>query len=273
MTFSLVACDLEAGDWGVAVASKFPSVGAVVPWARGNVGAVATQSLANVLYGPEGIERLAAGGSAEQVVADLTGPDDMREERQLGVVDGHGGSATITGGDCVDWAGGRTGPCYAAQGNILTGPEVVDALVEVFLATQGTLAERMLAALLAADRAGGDRRGRQSAALVVRRDGGGYGGNNDNLLDLRVDDHPDPVPELGRIHGIHDLLFGKTPADEFLPLEGQLATEMTERLSRIGHASLQEWADIENLEERLDPSGKTIDPVVLRLLRETTATS
>ena len=122
MTFSLVACDLEAGDWGVAVASKFPSVGAVVPWARGNVGAVATQSLANVLYGPEGIERLAAGASAEQVVADLTGPDDMREERQLGVVDGHGGSATFTGGDCVDWAGGRTGPCYAAQGNILTGP-------------------------------------------------------------------------------------------------------------------------------------------------------
>jgi len=158
MTFSLVACDLEAGDWGVAVASKFPSVGAVVPWARGNVGAVATQSLANVLYGPEGIERLAAGGSAEQVVADLTAPDDMREERQLGVVDGHGGSATFTGGDCVDWAGGRTGPCYAAQGNILTGPEVVDALAEAFEGHAGSLAHRLYSALLAADRAGGSSR-------------------------------------------------------------------------------------------------------------------
>jgi len=150
---------------------------------------------------------------------------------------------------------------------------VVDTLVEVFLATQGTLAERMLAALLAADRAGGDRRGRQSAALVIRREGGGYGGNNDILLDLRVDDHADPVPELRRIHGIHDLLFGKTPADEFLPIEGELATEVSERLAQLGHASLQEWADIENLEERLDPSGATVDPVVLRLLRETTATS
>ena len=255
------------------MASKFPSVGAVVPWARGNVGAVATQSLANVPTAPRASSGWPPAATPSRWSPTLTGPDDMREERQLGVVDGHGGSATFTGGDCVDWAGGRTGPCYAAQGNILTGPEVVDALVEVFLATQGTLAERMLAALLAADRAGGDRRGRQSAALVVRRDGGGYGGNNDILLDLRVDDHADPVPELGRIHGIHDLLFGKTPADEFLPIEGQLATEMTERLSRIGHASLQEWADIENLEERLDPSGKTIDPVVLRLLRETTATS
>jgi uncharacterized Ntn-hydrolase superfamily protein len=273
MTFSLVACDLEAGDWGVAVASKFPSVGAVVPWARGGVGAVATQALANVLYGPEGIERLAAGGTAEQVAADLTGPDDVRDERQLGIVDRSGGSATYTGSGCLDWAGGRSGPCYAAQGNILTGPEVVDALVEVFLATEGTLAERMLAALLAADRAGGDSRGRQSAALVVRREGGGYGGNNDILLDLRVDDHPDPVPEVQRLHGIHDLLFGKTPSEEFLPIEGELAAEVSQRLSQIGHPSLESWADRENLEERLDPTSATIDPVVLRLLRETTATN
>ena len=159
MTFSLVACDLEARDWGVAVASKFPSVGAVVPWVRGDVGAVATQSLANVLYGPDGLALLSDGVAADDAAARLTGPDDQRDERQLGIVDGAGGSATFTGASCVPWAGGRTGPCYAAQGNILTGPEVVDALVETFLAAEGTLAERMLSALLAADRAGGDRRG------------------------------------------------------------------------------------------------------------------
>ena len=271
MTFSLVACDLEAGDWGVAVASKFPSVGAVVPWVRGDVGAVATQSLANVLYGPDGLELLAGGVAAEEAAARLTGPDAQREERQLGIVDGSGGSATFTGGSCVPWAGGRTGPCYAAQGNILTGPEVVDALVETFLSAQGTLAERMLSALLAADRAGGDRRGRQSAALVVRRTGGGYGGNNDILLDLRVDDHADPVPELRRIHDIHVLLFGRSADAEFLPLEGELGEEVSRRLGQLGHESLVEWADIENLEERLDADGTRIDPVVLRLLRGMTS--
>src|SRR5262249_28902850 len=159
---------------------------------------------------------------AEEAAARLTGPDEQRAERQLGIVDGAGGSATYTGTSCVPWAGGRTGPCYAAQGNILTGPEVVDALVETFLAAEGTLAERMLGARGAPARAGGDRRGRQSAALVVRRTGGGYGGNNDILLDLRVDDHADPVPELRRIHDIHVLLFGRSADAEFLPLEGEL---------------------------------------------------
>jgi uncharacterized Ntn-hydrolase superfamily protein len=167
----------------------------------------------------------------------------------------------------MDWAGGRTGPCYAAQGNILAGPQVVDALVETFLATPGPLAERMLAALLAADRDGGDRRGRQGAAVVVRQTGAGYGGNNDILLDLRVDDHPDPVPELIRVHGVYDLLFGQTPRDQFVPLEGDLYDEVRGLLAGLGHGSLPEWAGIENLEERLDPAGGSIDPKVLDALR------
>ncbi|HVI34797.1 MAG TPA: DUF1028 domain-containing protein, partial [Gaiellales bacterium] len=169
MTFSLVACDLEARQWSVAVASKFPCVGAVVPWVRGDVGAIATQAAANVSYGPDGLERLAAGGSAQATLDALTEADAGTDERQLGIVDAQGGSATHTGAHCMDWAGGRAGPCFAAQGNILAGPQVVDALVETFAATGGSLADRMAAALFAADRAGGDRRGRQAAALVVRQ--------------------------------------------------------------------------------------------------------
>jgi uncharacterized Ntn-hydrolase superfamily protein len=267
VTFSLVACDLEARQWGVSVASKFPAVGAVVPWARGDVGAIATQSYANVSYGPDGLELLAGGASAQEVIDRLTAADPEREHRQLGVVDAGGGSASFSGTQCMDWAGGRTGPCYAAQGNILAGPQVVDALVETFLATPGPLAVRMLEALLAADRAGGDRRGRQGAAMIVRQTDAGYGGNNDILLDLRVDDHADPVPELIRVHGVYDLLFGQTPPDQFLPLEGELSDEVQGLLEGLGHDSLPAWAGIENLEERLDPAGATIDPKVLDALR------
>lgn len=271
MTFSLVACDLEARQWGVAVASKFPAVGAVVPWARGDVGAVATQSYANVTYGPAGLELLTGGVSAQETIDRLIAPDPEREQRQLGVVDAGGGSASFSGTQCMDWAGGRTGPCYAAQGNILAGPQVVDALVEMFLATRGPLAVRMLAALLAADRAGGDRRGRQGAAVIVRQTGAGYGGNNDILLDLRVDDHADPVPELIRVHGVYDLLFGQTPREQFLPLEGELGDEVRGLLAGLGHDSLPAWAGVQNLEERLDPSGGTIDPAVLDALRSAAA--
>ncbi|MDX6521150.1 MAG: hypothetical protein QOF08_1755 [Gaiellales bacterium] len=268
MTFSLVACDLEARQWGVSVASKFPAVGAVVPWARADVGAIATQSYANVTYGPDGLELLAGGASAQEVIDRLTAADPEREQRQLGVVDTGGGSASFSGTQCLHWAGGRTGPCYAAQGNILAGPQVVDALVETFLATPGQLAVRMLEALLAADRAGGDRRGRQGAAVIVRQTGAGYGGNNDILLDLRVDDHADPVPELIRVHGVYDLLFGQTPSDQFLPLEGELGNEVRGLLAGLGHDSLPAWAGVENLEERLDPAGGAIDPRVLEALRE-----
>lgn len=270
MTFSLVACDLEARQWGVVVASKFPSVGAVVPWARGDVGAVATQSYANVMYGLDGLDRLAAGESAEAVVAALTAADEEREQRQLGIVDSEGGSATFTGSGCMEWAGGRTGYCYAAQGNILTGAEVVNALADTFERSEGPLARRMLAALQAADDAGGDSRGRQGAAMAIRQTGGGYGGNNDILFDLRVDDHPAPVPELHRLLDIHLLLFGKTPPEQFLPLDADLRAEVHERLSALGHDSLDSWAGGENLEERLDPSGAAIDPEVLAVLRRQT---
>jgi uncharacterized Ntn-hydrolase superfamily protein len=167
----------------------------------------------------------------------------------------------------MDWAGGRAGPGFAAQGNILAGPQVVDALVDTFAATGGSLADRMAAALLAADRAGGDRRGRQSAALVVRQTDAGYGGNNDILIDLRVDDHPDPVPEMIRILGIHQLLFGKTPPEEFLPLEGTLADEVSRLLADRGFDSLDAYAGVENLEERMWPDGSRIDPAVLEILR------
>jgi uncharacterized Ntn-hydrolase superfamily protein len=268
VTFSLVACDLGASQWGVAVASKFLAVGSLVPWARGDVGAVATQAWANVSYGPDGIELLASGLPADDAIERLTAPDQDRDQRQLGIVDAHGGSATFTGAACMDWAGGKHGPGFAAQGNILAGPRVVDELVGTFLATPGTLAERMLHGLLAADRAGGDRRGRQSAALIVRQTGGGYGGTTDILVDLRVDDHPDPIPELHRIHKIHDLLFGKTPEAEFLPLEGALAEEVRRHLDALGYSSVDEWASVQNLEERLDPSGRTIDPKVLDVMRE-----
>jgi uncharacterized Ntn-hydrolase superfamily protein len=270
MTFSLVACDLERQEWGVAVASKFLAVGAVVPWVRSGVGAVATQSYANVLFGPDGLELMAGGAGAAGALDRLVSADDQAQERQVGLVDAGGGSATFTGSSCHDWAGGRHGPGYAAQGNILAGPQVVDALVETFTATEGPLAERLLAALAAGDNAGGDRRGRQSAALSVRRPGGGYGGNNDILIDLRVDDHADPVPELARLYQIHDRLFGVTPADRLIPLE-QVSAELADRLGRLGHdgdpaAALADWASTENLEERLYDG--VVDPVVLDVLRE-----
>jgi uncharacterized Ntn-hydrolase superfamily protein len=273
VTFSLVACDLEAREWGVAVASKFLAVGAVVPWGEGEVGAVATQSYANVTFGPDGLTALRSGASAAEAMQRLLAPDPDREQRQVGIVDGQGRGATFTGGECFDWAGGRIGDCYAAQGNILTGADVVDALADTFSATAGPLAERLLAALMAADQAGGDSRGRQSASMIVRKQDAGYGGNNDILVDLRVDDHPDPVTELARLYEIHDLLFGRTPEDQLIPLE-QVQAEVGSRLGSLGfdgqlEPALAAWAGGENLEERLAPG--TIDPVVLRILRELTA--
>ena len=200
MTFSIVGWDgdgTDGAEWGVAVASKFLAVGAVVPWARANVGVVATQALANIAYGPDGLAALADHRTAVDVVAKLVAADEGRDHRQLGIVDAAGGAETYTGSECLEWAGGIAGPGFAAQGNILVGPEVVDLMVEAYTVTKGPLERRLMAALLAGDRAGGDRRGRQSAALLVVRDGGGYLGNTDVVVDLRVDDHSDPVPELG----------------------------------------------------------------------------
>ena len=211
-TYSIVACDLEAGEWGVAVQSKFLAVGAVVPAAEPDVGAIATQAWANLAYRPDGMGLLHEGYAAEDVVRTLVGADEGRGHRQLGVVDGLGRAATYTGSECLEWAGGTTGPGYAAQGNILVSAATVEALATTFEDSAGRpFAERLLASLAAAEAAGGDRRGRQSAALYVVRKDGGYGGTSDVAADLRVDDHPQPIEELERIYRLHDLLFGHTP--------------------------------------------------------------
>ena len=269
-TYSIAACDLAAGQWGVGVQSKFLAVGSVVPWAAPGVGAVATQAYANPRYGPDGLRLLAEGLPAEDVVARLTGEDDARETRQLGVVDAHGRGASFTGSECNEWAGGRTGPSYAAQGNILVSGDTVDALAETFEAAAALpLAERLLACLAAAQDAGGDRRGQQSAALLVVERDGGYGALSDTLVDLRVDDHARPIEELRRLYGLHHALFGKTPREDWLPLEGELAAEVQRRLGALGYERLRDWAGVENLEERVDGEA-AIDPVVLEHLRDST---
>ncbi len=266
-TYSICACDLGAGQWGVATQSKFLAVGSVVPWAAPHVGAIATQSYANPRYGPDGLALLADGLPAEEVIARLTFADADRGLRQVGVVDAEGRAATFTGEGCHGWAGGRAGAGYAAQGNILVSAGTVDALAETFESTEGRpLVERLLDCLDAAQAAGGDRRGQQSAALVVVERDGGYARLSDTLVDLRVDDHPLPLAELRRLYGMHDLLFGSTPREEWLPLEGALADEIRERLGRLGHATLDSWAGVANLEERVDGED-AIDPVVLAALR------
>lgn len=201
-TFSIVAVDPKTGEVGVAVASRFFAVGSVVPWARGGVGAVATQANANTRFGPDALELMRKGVPPEQIVKRLTGKDPQASRRQLGLVNLKGVSATFTGPECITWAGGTNGPSFAAQGNILTGPEVIEATKKAFLETPGDLATRLYAALKAGDAAGGDSRGRQSAALIVAREGWGYNGDGDRYIDVRVDDHADPINELGRLVAI-----------------------------------------------------------------------
>ena len=271
-TYSIAACDLDAGQWGVAVQSKFLAAAAVVSWAEPGAGAVATQAYANPRYGPDGLALLRDGLSAEETVRRLTEADEGREHRQLGIVDREGRSATFTGAECFDWAGGRTGPCYAAQGNILVSAETVDALAETFEGSAGKpLAERLLDCLAAAQKAGGDRRGQQAAGLLVVERDGGYAGLSDVVVDLRVDEHTAPIEELRRIFGIHHLLFGKTPKDEWLGVDEALGAEVRERLERLGYGgdladALFRWGGSENLEERIDGTER-IDPVVLDELR------
>ena len=273
-TYSIVACDLEAREWGVAVQSKFLAVGAVVPWAEPEVGAIATQALANVSYGPHGLELLRQRLSAEEVVARLTEADDGRADRQLGVVDAEGRAESYTGSACLDWAGGKTGAGYAAQGNILVSADTVGALAETFEQTSGRpLAERLLAALAAAQAAGGDSRGQQSASLLVVKKDGGYGGTSDVMVDLRVDDHPTPIEELQRLYELHDLLFGHTPEEEWVPVDDALAGELRDRLSRLGYdsgdleAAFTTWVGTENLEDRVKGLDR-LDPIVLAELRK-----
>ena len=274
-TYSIVACDLGARQWGVAVQSKFLAVGAVVPWGEADAGAVATQAFANPTYGPDGLELLRNGLSADEVVERLTAADDGRENRQLGVVDAKGGSATFTGLECFEWAGGRVGDCYAAQGNILVSAATVEALAETFEGTSGRpLAARLIDCLEAAQAAGGDSRGQQSASLLVVERGGGYAGLSDSLVDLRVDDHERPIEELRRIYELHKQIFGETPRDEWLAVDGALGRELRERLARLGYAgeldqALAAWAGNANLEMRVE-GAERVDPVVLEELRRQT---
>src|SRR5918995_7383539 len=257
-TYSIAACDLEAGQWGVGVQSKFLAAGSLVPWAEPGAGAVATQAFANPRYGPDGLALLREGHSAEEVVERLTAADDGRDERQLGIVDAASRSATFTGSKCFEWAGGRTGDGYAAQGNILVSQATVDAMAAAFEGSAGKpLAERILEALAAAQAAGGDRRGQQAAGLLVVERGGGYAGLSDVVVALRVDDHPGPIEELTRLYGLHWQIFGRTPRDQWVEVDEPLAAELRERLATRGYTgdlreALESWAGTENYELRVD---------------------
>jgi uncharacterized Ntn-hydrolase superfamily protein len=264
VTFSIVAFDPANGDLGVAVASKFPCVGAVVPWAKAGVGAVATQAWANTDFGPDGLRLMAGGMPAGPALDAVLEGDDGRDERQVGFVDATGEAATFTGSGCTEWAGGVSGEHFAAQGNILAGAGVVDAVARAFGSADGELCDRLLTALMAGDAAGGDRRGRQSSALLVVRDRGGYEGRNDRYIDLRVDDHPDAPAELGRLFGVwDDTMLVRT--DPPLEATAELVSELQRRLAKVGryagpaHGAFDEptrvalaaWAGVYNLEGRL----------------------
>jgi uncharacterized Ntn-hydrolase superfamily protein len=276
MTFSIVAWDQEEREWGVAVASKFLAAGSVVSWARAGVGAIATQAYANVTYGPRGLDLLAAK-TADEVVAELTGADPKSTQRQLAVVDRNGQAAAFTGTECFDWAGSKIGDGYTCQGNILTGPEVVENMAAAFESTSGDLTARLLMAMSAGDAVGGDRRGKQSAAMLITREGGGYLGGTDVALDLRVDDHPEPVAELGRVIEVHRLLFPNPRDLDFVDIDDALAGRIAAALSAAGfetnspaydeslRKALSSWMGNENLEMRWsdDP---VVDRTVLDLL-------
>lgn len=280
-TFSIVAYDPEREDWGVAVQSKFLAVGSVVPWARAGVGAVATQSWANTSYGPRGLGMMEEGVSAEEVIAWLTEEDKDRASRQVGVVDARGEAAAFTGEECFDWAGHIVGENYTCQGNILVSEDTVKAMAQTFEETQGALVDRLIAALGAGQKAGGDRRGQQSAAILVVREGGGYAGFNDRYVDLRVDDHPTPIEELARLRKLHNLYLGKTDPENLVKIEGELLSEIQEILRRTGYCkgattavydektkkAFRDFVSTENLEERWRDDD-LLDGVVLDFMRE-----
>ena len=274
MTFSIVACDLKERAWGVAVASKSPAVGAVVPWVQAEAGAVATQSFANTSYGPRGLALMGTGFSAQETLDKLLESDADKELRQVGLVDVKGGSATFSGSECFAWAGGVSGTEYAIQGNILANDRVIPAMEEAFLSTPGNLPTRLQAALLAGDRAGGDKRGRQSAAIYVAKPRAGYGGFVDRWLDYRVDDHEDPVPRLGELLEMHELYFGKSPESDRVELKENSLKQMIDLLTKTGYLkngkdftdAFNEFIGNENFEERADPQARWIDGPVFEYL-------
>ncbi len=280
-TFSIVAYDPEAEAWGVAVQSKFLAVGAVVPWARAKVGALATQAWANLSYGPNGLDLLSQGLAAEEVVDRLVSADDDRAQRQVGVVDAKGQAAAYTGQDCLDWAGHVVGARYACQGNILAGEAVVTEMANAYEGGDGELADRLIRTLEAGQAAGGDSRGKESASLLVVKEGGSYGGWLDRMVDLRVDDHPDPIPELVRLLDLHRLYLGETRPEDVIEIDSTLARELQSMMARQGYfageidgvwrgetvQAFRRFAGVENLEERLQ-EGSQIDQVVLEFLRQ-----
>jgi uncharacterized Ntn-hydrolase superfamily protein len=278
-TFSIVGFDPKTGEIGVAVQSKFIGVGSVVPWAKAGVGAVATQSWANPAYGPDGLDLMAQGKSAQETLDILIANDEGRDVRQVGIVDANGNAATFTGKDCMDWAGGIAGKNFAAQGNILVSEDTVQAMAQTFETSAGTLAERLLKALDEGQAAGGDRRGRQSAALYIAKEKGGYLGANDRYIDLRVDDHPDPIKELIRIYQLHQLYFGKTKPEIILTIEGKIREEVEFELYRLGYLQdkkvddetfyqqLTTFLHTENFEERELEKGQ-IDKEVLEYMKQ-----
>jgi uncharacterized Ntn-hydrolase superfamily protein len=281
-TFSIVVYDPKEQAWGIAVASKFLAVGAVVPWARAGAGAVATQSYANTSYGPRGLEMMTTGKSAEETLQVLLVDDPQASQRQVGLVDAVGKPATFTGEDCYEWAGGLTGEHYAVQGNILTGPAVIEAMAKAFSNAPGGIVRRLYEALRAGDLAGGDRRGRQSAAILVVKPEGGYAGFNDRWVDLRVDDHPDPVRRLGEILNLQELYFGRSPESERTHLSGDVLSGLQQLLISLGYyegevngvfdpetkKALRAFIGNENFEDRVDFEAGLIDNPVLSYLME-----
>ncbi len=281
-TFSIVGYDAEAKEWGIAVQSKFLAVGAVVPWAEASVGAVATQSYANTSFGPQGLALMARGVSAQDAMDDLIAGDEGRARRQVGMVDAQGRSATFTGSDCHEWAGGVAGTHYAAQGNILVSGATVEAMARTFEETVGELADRLLAALAAGQAAGGDRRGQQSAALLVVRPGGGYGGYNDRYMDLRVDDDLQPIERLKALVELHHLFFGTPAPGELVKIEGEVARDVQTILRWAGYYSgplngiydaptrkaLTALIGNENFEERFDEEQGLLSKKVVDVLRK-----
>jgi uncharacterized Ntn-hydrolase superfamily protein len=280
-TYSIVAADPPAGEVGIAVQSKFLAVGHVVPWAKGGVGAVATQAWANLRYGPEGLAFLEQGMHPEEIAEVLIKDDSKRDSRQFGIVDLEGRSATYTGAACAAWAGGIAGKNFAAQGNILVSRDTVDALAETFQKTEGDLTTRLMEALAAGQEAGGDRRGMQSAALYVVKKDGGYGGGSDRLVDIRVDDHKEPIKELRRLLGLWRFYLQKTTDGNLQRIEGDIKTLILTVLQKKGlyRGPLDaEWNDelqdfftefslTENFDERLAPFGQ-IDREVVSFLKE-----
>jgi uncharacterized Ntn-hydrolase superfamily protein len=279
MTFSIIGFDPIEKEWGIAVQSKFLGVGAVVPWAKAGAGAVATQSYANTAYGPKALKLMEQGKSAQETLELLLAEDPDREMRQVGLIDASGNPASFTGKACYDWAGGVTGSHFAAQGNILVDEETVQAMARVYSESNGTLAEKLLAALDAGQEAGGDSRGKQSAALYIVKEKGGYGAFNDRYIDLRVDDHPDPIKELIRIYQLQQLYFAPSKPERIAEIEGEVKDDLIHHLTTLSYLSsespsneeifkaLTAYIHTENFEMREQSSG-FIDLEVLEYMKK-----